>query len=229
MSVQDEMAARLAKRKSLPGSLSSPPPSSPSAGGSAPAASALSSAAPKAIVVSPSGDGAAPFASRPSSSSGGLAALNTAAAVSSPTSSEEDPAVRSVKSQWEDFGRKHQDAQASNVFSGAYDPSRRKSLRPGDPGYGRPPEGSLSEARAAKASDWVDNEIEKLLQVIVENGKVGSNGKTCITFGQLFVLYQDISDSLVGIMMRAKKRSRLHYEGDMLWQGQHDDVCITIL
>jgi hypothetical protein len=45
----------------------------------------------------------------------------------------------------------------------------------------------------------------------------------------LFILYQDISDSLVGIMMRAKKRSRLRYEGDMLWQGVHDAVCITIL
>ena len=110
-----------------------------------------------------------------------------------------------------------------------FGPSSAKHLKPGDPGYGRPPEGSQSEARAAKASDWVDNEIDKLLKVISDNGKAGPDGKLSITFGQLFILYQDISDSLVGIMMRAKKRSRLRYEGDMLWQGVHDAVCITIL
>ena len=147
----------------------------------------------------------------------------------SPAQSDQEPVISSVKSHWENFGKKHQDAQATNVFSGAYDPTKAKHLKPGDPGYGRPPEGSQSEARAAKASDWVDNEIDKLLKVISENGKSGTDGKVFITFGQLFILYQDISDSLVGIMMRAKKRSRLRYEGDMLWQGVHDAVCITIL
>jgi hypothetical protein len=147
----------------------------------------------------------------------------------SPAQTNQEPVISSVKSHWENFGKKHQDAQATNVFSGAYDPTKAKHLKPGDPGYGRPPEGSQSEARAAKASDWVDNEIDKLLKVISENGKSGTDGKVFITFGQLFILYQDISDSLVGIMMRAKKRSRLRYEGDMLWQGVHDAVCITIL
>ena len=60
-------------------------------------------------------------------------------------------------------------------------------------------------------SDWVDNEIDKLIKVITDNGKSGTDGKVSITFGQLFILYQDISYSLVGIMMRAKKRSRLRY------------------
>jgi hypothetical protein len=147
----------------------------------------------------------------------------------SPAQAQDDPVIRNVKSHWENFGKKHQEAQSTNVFSGAYDPSKAKHLKPGDAGYGRPPEGSLSEARAAKASDWVDNEIDKLLKVISDNGKSGSDGKVFISFGELFVLYQDISDSLVGIMMRAKKRSRLRYEGDMLWQGVHDSVSITIL
>jgi len=150
-------------------------------------------------------------------------------ASASPAQSKEEPPIRSVKSHWENFGKKHQEAQSSNVFSGAYDPTKARHLKPGDPGYGRPPEGSQSEARAAKASDWVDNEIDKLIKVITDNGKSGTDGKVSITFGQLFILYQDISDSLVGIMMRAKKRSRLRYEGDMLWQGVHDAVGITVL
>lgn len=29
---------------------------------------------------------------------------------------------------------------------------------------------------------------------------------------------QDISDTLVGILMRAKKKKRIVYTGDMLWQ-----------
>jgi hypothetical protein len=35
-----------------------------------------------------------------------------------------------------------------------------------------------------------------------------------IKFGALFIAYQDISDTLVGILMRAKKRRRIVYEGE---------------
>lgn len=38
----------------------------------------------------------------------------------------------------------------------------------------------------------------------------------------------DISDSLVGILMRAKKRKLLYYDGDMLFQGKDDKVIITV-
>ena len=38
-----------------------------------------------------------------------------------------------------------------------------------------------------------------------------------------------VSDSLVGIMLRAKKRKLLEYQGDMLFQGINDDVVITVL
>ena len=49
-----------------------------------------------------------------------------------------------------------------------------------------------------------------MVEVINENGEVGENGLKCITFGVLFILYQDISDTLVGILMRAKKYKKLH-------------------
>ena len=51
----------------------------------------------------------------------------------------------------------------------------------------------------------------------------------CITFGRLFDVYADISDTLVGILMRARKRGFLTFEGDMLFQGAHDKVLITVL
>ena len=56
----------------------------------------------------------------------------------------------------------------------------------------------------------VKKEMAKLVEVINENGEVGENGFKCITFGVLFILYQDISDTLVGILMRAKKYKKLH-------------------
>ena len=40
--------------------------------------------------------------------------------------------------------------------------------------------------------------------------------------------YADISDSLVGVLMRAKKRKRLYYAGDMLFQGSSDRVVISV-
>lgn len=52
--------------------------------------------------------------------------------------------------------------------------------------------------------------------------------KPAITFGELFRLYEDISDTLVGIMMRAKKRKKITYEGDMLFQGCHDNVLVSV-
>ena len=40
--------------------------------------------------------------------------------------------------------------------------------------------------------------------------------------------YQDISDTLVGIMLRCKKYKLIVYEGDMLFQGANDDTPIYV-
>ena len=58
-------------------------------------------------------------------------------------------------------------------------------------------------------------------------GEDGS-GRICVRFGPLFIAYQDISDTLVGIMMRAKKRKLIEYKGDMLFQGCHNNVVIYL-
>ena len=97
--------------------------------------------------------------------------------------------------------------------------------------YGKPKAGSKTEARAQAAKKWVDKEIDKLVEVITKLGAPDEerNGQITITFGPLFIAYQDISDTLVGILMRSKKRKRIFYEGDMLFQGQHNHVKISIL
>lgn len=118
---------------------------------------------------------------------------------------------------------------ASNPFSQHFDASAAKAAVRNDDQYGRPVAGSKTEQRAKAAQSWVEQAIEKLVSVIREIGKPDAQGRPHITFGELFIAYQDISDTLVGIMMRAKKRGLLEYEGDMLFQGLNDGVVITVL
>lgn len=116
----------------------------------------------------------------------------------------------------------------SNPFSKNFDGGQK--LKKGDAGYGRAKAGSVTEARAAKAQEWVETEIIKLLAVIKQHGETDSSGKVTITFGKLFDTYADISDTLVGILMRARRRKQLTYAGDgMLFQGVHDAVIIEVL
>ena len=128
---------------------------------------------------------------------------------------------------WQQRSDAHKAMLESNVFSENY--KGPAMLKPGDEGYGHAEKGSATEARAKKAQQWVDKEIDKLISVIEDIGTQQPDGKYTTTFGPLFIAYQDISDTLVGILMRAKKRKRLHYKGDMLFQGQHNDVEIRVL
>ncbi|EGB08626.1 hypothetical protein AURANDRAFT_7936, partial [Aureococcus anophagefferens] len=95
--------------------------------------------------------------------------------------------------------------------------------------YGRPPPGSETEKRWQRGKAWVDEQIAGLIKVIRDIGDTdAATGTTTVKFGALFYTYADISDSLVGIMMRAKKRKRLYYEGDMLFQGSSDNVIVSV-
>jgi len=101
----------------------------------------------------------------------------------------------------------------------------------GDASYGSAPEGSLSEERAKKASAWVEKEVDKLCAEIANLGVKQSGSQVTVTFGELFQHYQDVSDTLVGILARAKKRGLLQYQGeggDLLFQRKHDHVVITM-
>ena len=89
--------------------------------------------------------------------------------------------------------------------------------------------GSKSEARARNAKAWVEKEIGKLVEVVMSIGARGDDGHIVVTFGVLFDAYVDISDTLVGLLMRAKKRGILFYKGDMLFQGMHNHVEIKLL
>ena len=121
--------------------------------------------------------------------------------------------VASRAQMWKAKVDSHQETQAKNPFREGSEPVGSSVLKVGDAGYGTAKEGTLTAERAAKAAEWVAQEIDKLLDVIRRIGTTKSDGTVVVCFGPLFYTYQDISDTLVGIMMRAKKRKFISYPG----------------
>mmetsp|Transcript_7936 Transcript_7936/g.10367 ORF Transcript_7936/g.10367 Transcript_7936/m.10367 type:complete len:397 (+) Transcript_7936:1-1191(+) len=128
---------------------------------------------------------------------------------------------------WDKKIQERNAAQKSNPFSGAYDGT--SALTKGDDGYGVPVAGSKSHERMEAGKKWVEAEVARLLEVIKKEGKmVGQNYE--ITFGDLFTAYEQISNSLVGILFRAKKRKAIHFDHEGLFlQGKDDHVIIRTL
>lgn len=96
--------------------------------------------------------------------------------------------------------------------------------------YGRPVPGSKTEARGIKAHENIEDEIRVLCNVIEEHGKPIEGDKVAeIKFGDLFRLYQVISNKVVGILIRARRHGYVDFEGEMLYQKRDDDKIITLL
>lgn len=90
---------------------------------------------------------------------------------------------------------------------------------------------TLSQMRASAFGDRVETGIKELCAVIKKNGThdEAEGGIATITFGDLFEVYEGVNDMLVGLLLRAKKKKKVRYEGDMLFQGIHNPVKITLL
>lgn len=67
--------------------------------------------------------------------------------------------------------------------------------------------------------------------IIHDEGKPveGKPGLNQITFGELFHIYENISNKVVGLLLRARKHELLTFEGEMLFQRVHDHVPIYLL
>ncbi len=150
----------------------------------------------------------------------------------SPQPQHQQPAsgISSKVKLWSDKTSEFQNKQAENPFSGktgATSPNNRPSQR--DEDYGKAKPGSKTEERAIAAQKWVEVEVDKLCAEIRKIGRPDPSGRVLVEFGKLFLHYEKISDTLVGIMMRAKKRGRIEYAGDMLFQSKDDAVIVTLL
>ncbi|KAF6037505.1 hypothetical protein EB796_004177 [Bugula neritina] len=97
--------------------------------------------------------------------------------------------------------------------------------------YGRPPEGSLTEQRAKKACQHINNEVLTLVSVIRGIGDHDETNPNIVrvTFGKLFNYYTSISNKVAGILLRARRWKLVDFSGEMLYQGQDDGKIITLL
>ncbi|KAM4539888.1 actin binding Rho activating protein b [Odontesthes bonariensis] len=140
-------------------------------------------------------------------------------------------AVGNLKSRWQSWAVEHTVNQKLNPFSEYFDHDYSMSLRlqKGQEGYGRPKDGTKTAERAKRAEQHIHREIDDMCYVIRTMADPDPDGKTSVTFGELFDRYVRISDKVVGILMRARKHGKVAFEGEMLWQGQDDEVIITLL
>lgn len=95
----------------------------------------------------------------------------------------------------------------------------------------RPKPGSLTEYRGMKANIQVYGEMVELCQTIHEFGKPVDDEPELrqITFKEIFDIYVNINDKVVGLLLRARKHELLTFEGECLFQKFHDQVPIYLL
>jgi len=96
-------------------------------------------------------------------------------------------------------------------------------------GYGKPLPGSASDIRGQKYQKGVTKEVIDLCRMIYNHGFRLNNGHTLMLFGEIFNIYQKISNKVVGILARARKNRLVHFEGETLWQGKNDETNVTLL
>ncbi|XP_056330718.1 actin-binding Rho-activating protein-like [Danio aesculapii] len=135
--------------------------------------------------------------------------------------------VKGLTQNWQKWSNEHCENQKKNPFSnGMVTPPQ---IQRGQEGYGRPLEGSKTEQRGKDAHFLMNREVTELCQVIREIGQSGDDGRTAVRFGTLFERYVNISNKLVGVLLRARKQGLVHFDGEMLWQGRDDGVIITLI
>lgn len=130
---------------------------------------------------------------------------------------------------WANKQKQHEEKQALNPFSDHFDKSKVVTMDKNDPNYGRPPEDSLTAARARAGEARLISEIVDVCDVIFVQGTKMGDGTAAITFGQLFQIYNSINDKVVGLLLRARKKGLLTFEGEMLFQRRDDDKWIELI
>ncbi|XP_057211149.1 actin binding Rho activating protein b isoform X1 [Triplophysa rosa] len=122
--------------------------------------------------------------------------------------------VGNLKNRWQNWASEHSVNQKLNPFSDDFDYEYSMStrLQKGEEGYGRPKEGSKTAERAKRAEAHIHREIDDMCFVIRTMADLDPDGRTRVTFGELFDRYVRISDKVVGILMRARKHGKVEFE-----------------
>ncbi|CAF2430367.1 unnamed protein product [Rotaria sp. Silwood2] len=82
--------------------------------------------------------------------------------------------------------------------------------------------------RGQEIKEQVLEEMKQLCHVIQTNGQQ-QDGTITIKFGDLFEIYANISDKLVGVLLKARKQGYLTFKGEMLLQHRDEDVPIQLV
>uniref|UniRef100_H2ZAZ8 Costars domain-containing protein n=1 Tax=Ciona savignyi TaxID=51511 RepID=H2ZAZ8_CIOSA len=136
--------------------------------------------------------------------------------------------VSSLSQKWDDHAKELVRKQKLTPFSGQRSQNCRQVWIKGSEEYAQPI-GKTAERRK-KANNHIDEQIDLLCYVMRSIGEPDDvRGGLSVTFGDLFQRYTRISSTLVGILIRARKRNLVEFIGEMLWQRRDDDVIITLL
>ena len=73
------------------------------------------------------------------------------------------------------------------------------------------------------------HQIRKLIAAVTKHGSNNGDGTWAIKFGDLFTATEHSMEALAGTLKTALKHGVVKYEAEMLFQGQHDDVVISLL
>ncbi|CAF3358852.1 unnamed protein product [Rotaria socialis] len=96
---------------------------------------------------------------------------------------------------------------------------------------GAPPSANQADLahRGHEVQEYILEEMKQLCQVIQTNGQRQEDGTTMISFGHLFEIFSNISDKLVGILLKARKHGYLKFEGEILLQNRDENVIIQLI
>jgi len=77
----------------------------------------------------------------------------------------------------------------------------------------------------------VNHEVKLLIQEMKRLGSPNADGQVVVKFGVLFSddKCANLFEALVGTLRAAKRKKFITYEGELLLQGVHDTVDITLL
>ena len=77
----------------------------------------------------------------------------------------------------------------------------------------------------------VQHEVQLLIQEIKRLGTPNASGQLVVKFGVLFSddKCANLFEALVGTLRAAKRKKFITYDGELLLQGVHDEVDITLL
>lgn len=135
--------------------------------------------------------------------------------------------LSALQSKWQNFADHHAKLMKNNPFHESYQGPDNMTKKENE-NWGVPTGKTLE--RGLKAHAHIENEIQYLLDMILSLSSLDPiSQKRFCTFQQIFMRYVRISDKVVGILMRAKKRKLVYFEPEMLWQGRDDDVKIFLL